>query len=389
MALPNVEFYEDYVFSCNKCKSCTQSAPPHLLPICPPFDMAGFLGYCGGGKAHIAQAVIEGKVERLDEIAEYYQKCSMCMACKTMCPIGLDHYYLIWDVRRHLFKNGAARPEHKRLLASIGENNNPWSLPAEERGEWLISLGAKDLRKESADAFYFVGCASGYRQQAGGSAEAAVALLEKAGVDFGVLGNEETCCGVFACELGDMKTFKKIARKNAARFEELGVKKIVVSDPHCYACFVNNYPEVVDEFPEVVHVFEVVLPLVEKDELKPKQTQKMKVTYHDPCRLSRHTELADAPRKLLNAILEGEIVEMPRNRESTYCCGNGPGVKEAFPEVIRHAAAERRREAGETGAETLVAACPYCMESFIGAGAGKDEDGQKCVDLVRLLADCF
>ncbi|MFH1537486.1 MAG: (Fe-S)-binding protein [bacterium] len=387
MTLPNEDFYVDYIFSCNRCKSCTQSAPPHLLPACPPFEMMGFFGYCGGGKAHIAQAIVEGKAGNLEELAEYYRMCSMCMACKEMCPIGLDHYYLIWDVRRHLFKNGVVHPEHAKLLASVAKNNNPWSLPREERGEWLLSLGVKDARKEPVDNLYFAGCASGYRQLAGASAEAAVSLLRKAGIEVGCLGSDETCCGVFACELGDMKLFKIMARENAARFKELGVKSVIVSDPHCYACFTNNYPEVVDDMPLVEHLFEVLAPLVESGKLKPVRRLEAKVAYHDPCRLSRHTEAGGAPRKLLEAVLEEELIEMPRNRESTYCCGNGPGVKEAHPEMVSFASGNRLNEAKEAGAEKLITACPFCLESL--GGAEKENGGPKCADLVRVLDDCF
>jgi Fe-S oxidoreductase len=387
MTLANQEFYEVYAYACNKCKSCTQSAAPELLPICPSFDLKGFLNYCGGGKAHMTQAILDGKVENPAELAEYFFACTMCMACKEMCPISLDHFYLIWDVRRYLFKNQAGiHPRQIEVLESVSTNNNPWSQPADDRGEWLFETGVKDLRKEKAEYLYFVGCASAYENIAGSTAAAAIKILQAAKVDFGIMGSDEICCGSHAAEFGDYKLFKKLARANLQQFKELGVKKVIVSDPHCYSCFTCNYPDTVGDAP-VVHLFDFIETLLDQGRLSPSKNISKTATYHDPCRLSRHTDVLGAPRKLLSAILEQPLIEMQRSGKSTYCCGNGSGIGEIYPDLMEHAGKTRMADFKKSEAELLITACPYCMESFKKATGDEAKTSLESMDLIRLFAD--
>jgi len=388
MNLTNLNFYKDYIFSCNRCKSCTMTDDEQLLPICPPFDTRNFFSYCGGGKAHIAQAIVNDEAKRLEEISEYFYKCTMCMACRTMCPVALDHYYLIRDVRQLLYENNAGISDAvKNIFSSMNAHNNPWELPAEAKGEWLFDLGVKDLRHDDAEVLYYVGCYSAYREKSPNAAENAVRILLKAGVDFGILGNGEICCGLPACDLGNLKLFKALAEKNLEKFSKLSVKEIIVSDPHCYSCFVNNYPEISSDMPPVVHITDFILQLVEEGKLTLKKQFSQKVTFHDPCRLGRFTDIYNAPRKILESVIQGKIIEMPRNRAFAYCCGNGIGVKETYPDLWEYSTGVRLAEAKQTEAELIITACPYCAESFheFQERSGHN-NAMRSVDLLHMVA---
>jgi Fe-S oxidoreductase len=194
-------------------------------------------------------------------------------------------------------------------------------------------------------------------------AKATASILNHAGIDYGILGTKENCCGESIRKTGNEDLFKRLARENIKTFIENGVKKILVSSPHCYHTFKNEYSEFMVNF-EVVHISEFILELIDAGRLDLTKEYNRQVTYHDPCYLGRHNSIYDEPRQVLNTIPGLKLVEMPESRKKSLCCGGGGGriwmetVKgERFSDL-------RIEQAVGVGAEVLVTACPYCITHF-------------------------
>jgi Fe-S oxidoreductase len=207
-------------------------------------------------------------------------------------------------------------------------------------------------------------------------ARATAKILNAAGVDYGILGSKENCCGESIRKTGDEELFKRLARENIKAFIDNGVKKILVSSPHCYHTFKNEYKEFMVDF-EVVHITQYLLDLIASGRLELKNKLKKKVTYHDPCYLGRHNGIYDEPRKILNQLVGIELLELPDSRRDSLCCGGGGGriwmetpKGERFSDI-------RLEQAIGVGAEILVTSCPYCISNF--------EDSKLTLDVVDAI----
>jgi Fe-S oxidoreductase len=232
----------------------------------------------------------------------------------------------------------------------------------EKRAEWAEGLSVKTFT-EGMEVLYFPGCYLSYDPRLKKVARATANILNRAGIDFGILGSKENCCGESIRKTGDEELFKRLARENIKNFVENGVKKILVSSPHCYHTFKNEYPEFMVNF-EVVHISQYVLELIHEGRLKLSKRYEKKVTYHDPCYLGRHNGIYEEPREALRKIPGLELMEMPDSLEDSLCCGGGGGriwmetVKgERFSDL-------RLEQAIGVGAEVLVTSCPYCITNF-------------------------
>lgn len=388
MRLANMELYEDYIFSCNRCRTCTLTDDPRCLPICPAYEHYGFFTYCGGGKAHIAQKLVEGSRRLAPDLADALYRCNLCRACQAGCIVTIDTYSLILDLREAMVKRGfGPLPGQRPLLDGMREQENPYGL-REGRGRWAEGIGGlKDARSEQAEFLFLAGCAADFEPSAGNGAADAARVLLRAGVDFSVLGGAEPCCGAAALELGDAALFESMARQAIDLFRETGAEKIVVSCPKCFHHIRETYPEVDEDFDiPVRHVTEVLTELIDAGTLSPSRPVEEKVTYHDPCHLGRYAEVYEAPRTVLAAIPGLELVEMERIREKAYCCGAGTGMREGVPDLARFAAAGRLAEARATGANVLATACSHCEAHLDGAlAAGEEGRGMEIVDVASLL----
>ena len=213
------------------------------------------------------------------------------------------------------------------------------------------------------EILYFPGCYLSYDSRLKKVARATVNILNKAGVDFGILGTKENCCGESIRKTGNEELFKKLARENIKTWIDNGVKKILVSSPHCYHTFKNEYPEFNVNF-EVVHISEYLFELINEGKLQINKEYEKKVTYHDPCYLGRHNGLYDEPRGVLNKIPGLELNEMAESRENSLCCGMGGGRIWVETQKSDRFANLRLEQAIEVGAEVLVTSCPYCITNF-------------------------
>jgi Fe-S oxidoreductase len=194
-------------------------------------------------------------------------------------------------------------------------------------------------------------------------AQATANILNKAGVDFGILGTKENCCGESIRKTGDEDVFKRLARENIKTFIDNGVKKILVSSPHCYHTFKNEYPEFMVKF-DVIHISQYLFGLIHEGRLELKKQYEKKVTYHDPCYLGRHNGIYDQPREVLKKVPGLELNEMPDSRVESLCCGGGGGRVWMETQKGERFSDLRIEQAIEIGAEVLVTSCPYCITMF-------------------------
>jgi len=213
------------------------------------------------------------------------------------------------------------------------------------------------------DLLYFVGCYLSYDPRLKKVAIATANILKKAGINFGILGEKENCCGESIRKAGGEQEFRTLAKANIKTFIDQGVKKILVSSPHCYHTLKNEYPEFMVNF-EVVHNSQFLAQLISEGRLELTSEYAKKVTYHDPCYLSRHNGIYDEPRDVLEEVPGLHLVEMTASRRDSLCCGGGGGriwmetpKNERFSDI-------RVQQAVETGAHVLVTACPYCITNF-------------------------
>jgi Fe-S oxidoreductase len=292
-------------------------------------------------------------------------RCSTCGRCPQQCPRGVNQIEAGVSLRRIATEYGVFPPSVRPIRtvgASLAAEGNPLGEERNKRADWAKGLSVKTFT-EGTEVLYFPGCYLSYDSRFKKVATATANILNRAGVDFGILGSEENCCGESIRKTGDEKLFKRLAKENIKTFIENGVKKILVSSPHCYHTFKNEYPEFKVNF-EVVHITQYLLELINEGRLELTKEYRKRITYHDPCYLGRHNGIYDEPRQVLKKVAGLELIEMPESREDSLCCGGGGGrIWMDTPKGERFSDL-RLEQAIEVGAEALVTCCPYCITNF-------------------------
>jgi len=250
----------------------------------------------------------------------------------------------------------------RTVSASLVGKGNPLNEDREKRANWADGLSVNPFT-EGMEILYFPGCYLSYDPRLKKVARATAGILNKAGIDFGILGSMENCCGESIRKTGDEDLFKRLARENIKTFIDHGVKKILVSSPHCYHTFKNEYPEFRVNF-EVVHIAPYLFELIHAGRIEITKEYGKKVTYHDPCYLGRHNGIYDEPREALKQIPGLELKEMPESRLDSLCCGGGGGrIWMETPKGERFSDLRLEQAIG-VGAEVLATSCPYCIANF-------------------------
>jgi len=418
-----LEDYRDDMEMCSKCSACKfipleRVEGYEYVNICPSISRYHFHAYSGGGRLGMAIASLEKRFEYSDKFLEVVYNCQMCGACDTSCKYGMDMEVLepINELRIKAVEEGHLVPTLDTVIKGLRKRGTMVQRAKVRRGEWASGLGVKDATKEAVKVLYHVGCLTSYNKEMWKVAKATVKLLKKAGVDFGIAGENETCCGGRAYKMGYKEDFLKQARQNMEMIKKSGTETLVTTCADGYHAFKVLY----DKFElkgdlEVMHITEYLGRLIDEGKLKPSKAVDLKVTYHDPCYLGRlgepyiHWEgkrvpghmyrfepqkiyrrgthgVYEPPRDVLKSIPGLKLAEMDRIKEYAWCCGAGGGVKESNPPFAKWAVHERIKEAEATEAEAMVSACPWCEQNFKDTIKEKG-NGMQVYDVVELLAE--
>lgn len=305
-------------------------------------------------------------------------RCTTCGRCPQQCPRDVKQIESGVALRRvatqyEVFAKGAS--PIRSIKSGLNAQGNPFGEEREKRTDWAQGLDVKPFT-EGMEILYFPCCYLSYDPRLKKVAMATANILNTAGVDFGILGAEQNCCGESIRKTGDEDLFKKLAKENIKAFIDNGVQKILVSSPHCYHTLKNEYSQFKVNF-EVVHISQYLSELVKEGRLRFNKDLEEKLTYHDPCYLGRHNGVYDEPREVLKKIPGVEFNEMPESRSDSLCCGGGGGrVWMETPKAERFSDL-RVGQALEIGTRVLATSCPYCITMF--------EDSRKTMDVTEKI----
>jgi Fe-S oxidoreductase len=292
-------------------------------------------------------------------------RCTTCGKCALKCPREVKQIEDMMALRRMATGYGvfpAAIKPVRGASSGLEAEGNPFGEARNTRADWAKGLSVRTF-EEGMEFLYFPGCYLCYDARLKKVAAATAKILNKAGVDYGILGAKENCCGESIRKTGNEDLFKRLARENIKTFIDNGVKKIIVSSPHCYHTFKNEYPDFLVNF-EIIHISQFLFELINEGKVQISKEYEKKVTYHDPCYLGRHNGIYDEPRDVLKKIPGLELNEMPETREDSFCCGMGGGrIWMETPKEERFVNLRLEQAVG-VGAEVLVTACPYCITNF-------------------------
>ena len=257
------------------------------------------------------------------------------------------------------------------MIKSVKSYDNPWQQPRVARSKWarrarkegLIEELPREMKKTKGKVLLFLGCTAAYDINVKQVAVSTVNILEAVNIDYGCLGNDEKCCGSVMLRMGDPE-FERLANENIKIFNNLGIEILISSCAGCFKTIKEDYPKVGKLNFEVLHTVEFLRRLYEEHKLTFNTPIEKRVTYHDPCHLGRASGVFNDPRFIMNMIPGLELIEMPRTREYSRCCGAGGGLKSGYPDIQNKMAQRRVKEAEETGAEELVSACPFCFQGL-------------------------
>jgi len=415
-----LEQYQGDMEMCCRCSAC-KFIPMQKVKgsafsyACPSIARYNFHAYSGGGRLNIGAAMLKNGFKYTDKLLDVVYNCQLCGACGVSCNYAMDMEVLqpITEFRLKCVADGKTNPALDKVIAGLRKTGSMVTARG-KRGDWAAGLNLKDAAREKVDVLYHVGCLTSYDKDMQKLARAAVKILQKAGVNFGIAGNAETCCGGRAYQMGYEEDFLNQAKKNLAMIKKAGIKTLVTGCADGYQAFKVLY----DKYNlkgdlEVLHISEYIAKLIKAGQLKPRKKVNLSVTYHDPCRLGRlgepwiHWEgkkvpgdrfvfdppkeyrrgtkgVYEPPRDVLKAIPGLKLTEMTRIKEYSWCCGAGGGVNESNPDFALWTAQERIDEAVSTGAEAIVSACPWC-EKTLGEAVKESGSALKVYDIVELV----
>jgi len=344
----------------------------------PEADHAPLLGEANGDARK--PAVLE------DEI----WGCRTCGACQQECPMYIEHIPKIVDMRRYLVMTESKMSDEAQLfMKNMDDRLHPFAGTSHGREDWFQDLDVKVYgRGETAEYLFWVGCAGALVDRNIEVTRAFVKILQAAGVDFAVLGEEESCTGDAARRAGGELTYQTLAKSNIELLNRYEIRKIITTCPHCFNTLRSEYPEFGGNY-EVIHHTEFIRELIRGGKLRLQRTVDS-VTYHDPCYLGRHNGNYDSPREVLGSVSTRGIREMPRNRSKSLCCGAGGGYAWMDDKTERRINHLRFEEVKGCGATTAAVSCPFCMQMFEDAISVKDpKRAVRAADIAELVAEAL
>lgn len=371
--------------ACTLCMRCTDACPAtaagtKLSPMHLILKLKN-LELSSDGEPHLHGDVVD---------AEELWACTTCRACVQECPVLIQHVEAIFDMRRHLMAEGRVDRKKRDLITFLSTVGNPYGLPSMDRAKWAEGLGISLWGEEPGQEFlYWVGCAGSYDTRNQMVSRALVKILKAAGIKFGILGNDERCNCEVARRVGEEGRFQQAAMELIEMMNKRDVKKIVTQCPHCFNTFKNEYPKFGAKF-EVVHHSQLIADLIKEGRLKLGKKIDRTVAFHDPCYLGRYNDEYDAPREAISKISTGNVLELPRCRTKSFCCGGGGGNVWYTVEAKEKPSIIRIEEARKVGPIILAAACPYCISMFEDASKALGTSEKMPIkDVAELVAEAL
>ncbi len=312
--------------------------------------------------------------------------CTTCRACEEACPVSIEFVDKIVQMRRFLVLEEAEFPsEVVEVFNSLETQMNPYSMGAHEREDWCRDLEVPIMSDvEETDVLFWVGCAGAFDERNKKVSRALVRIFQKAGVNFAILGEEESCTGDAARRIGNEYLFEIMAQQNIEIFQQYKFKKIVTNCPHCFNTLKNEYPDFGSSF-EVVHSADFVAELIREGKISPDASLGKSMVFHDSCYLGRYNDIYDSPRQIM-AALGGTCREASLTREKGLCCGAGGGRIWMEEDRGSHINKKRVDQLVETNAELIVSACPFCMTMLEdGIKTTDREEKVKAYDILELV----
>ena len=353
-------------WACTSCARCQDVCPAYasgkaLNPMQIIHDVRAY------ANEH-SEILFKGETPEEDIISRFGEEavwaCTTCNACVDVCPVNIEHVPKLTDSRRHLMMERMEFAEAVEetvmplmmTIENLESDSNPYGIPMHERGDWAADLDVKVA--EPAEYIYFAGCAASFDERNKKVARDTISIMKEAGLDVGILGMQEGCTGDAARRAGNEYLFQMLAETNLSTFEEIGVKKIVASCPHCFHTLGTEYKDFGGEDIEVMHHSQLINHLQSEGKL-PEPSHDGNITYHDPCYLGRIGGELDAPRNAIG----GVDVETEKHGRGSFCCGAGGAqmwMEEHVDEGYDRVNIIRSKELAETGADTVAVGCPFC-----------------------------
>lgn len=385
---------------------------------CPSAARYNFHAYAASGKWNMSYSFLQGRIDYSDAFQDAVYRCQMCGNCDVSCKVVQDIEPLehMQTLRMKFVEDGQILPEHMLFIDNLKKEDNMMLAKKADRGKWAEGIRVKNLNKEKAKVAYRAGCRYAYDDELWPIVRGGLQILLDAGVDVGIWGDEEVCCGGRSYQWGYTGEIMKYAEHTMEALKAAGVEILVNPCSDCYQAYKVLYDKIGRKLDvEVLHITEYLHRLIKDGTIEFTKEVPMTVTYHDPCHLGRLAEpwvhwkgkevkvmgqmicheppkkyrrgangVYDIPREILKSIPGLKLVEMHRIRESAWCCGAGGGVKEAYPEFATWTAAERLKEARSVGAGAMATACGWCKRNFLDA-MEEGADRIEIYDIIELI----
>ncbi len=383
---PSHHISEDEYLHCIRCGLCLASCPTYRLT----------LNETDSPRARVAllRAVREGLLERpTDRTAAQFFRCLLCGACTFVCPSGVTVDRILELTRGEMAEQGLLPQPLAALNDRVRQTGNISAEPGESRLLWMSNLPAPPtgMERRRAEVVYFVGCVGALFPRSYTLPQSFVQILDRAGVEYALLGAEEWCCGYPLAINGDLEGARQMMAHNLEAVRATGARTLITTCPSCFHFWKHAYPAALGEDLglEVRHATEFLADLLEAGQLPLRDDlPEQGVTYHDPCDLGRKSGVFAAPRRILKAIPGVRLVEMAENQGGSHCCGGGGNLESMDPALSQAIAARRIRQAAETGASVVVSACQQC-ERTLTAAARAERFRLRVKDIAEIVLEAL
>ena len=384
------------LYACTECGRCEEQCPADATgkPLSPKRVIHDSkIDLFSQAKAILAkeyETVLPLVREESPVSGDVLWSCTTCRACEDICPVNIQHLDIILEARKYqVLMESDFPPEMQETFTNLENQSNPWGFGSDTRADWARGLDVPLMTDNpEADILYYVGCAGSFDDRGKKIAQAMARVLQKAGVNFAILGEEERCNGDVARRAGNEYLAQMMIKENLETLNQYKPKKIVAACPHCFNTIKNEYPQFGARY-DVVHHTEFLLDLFRQGKLKTNRTLDDNLTFHDSCYLGRWNGIVDAPRQILQMVNGGRpLIEMERNRTEGFCCGAGGArmfMEETIGKRINH---ERAEEVISTGASAVAAACPFCI-TMLGDGLNDNNGEAKVKDIAEIIDEAL